>query len=190
MRVRATGFYTSGLSARRAAAALLLSGLLLAPGCGGASHGEWKIVFPAFRDGDWSIYVVGRDGGRPVRIGASPELAFGESLLASPDGRRLLLSGGFPGNAYRLVVMNADGSGRKDLGDGDPGTAAWSPDGRRIVFAGSRQPGLFVAGDARRVRQVGDGLPAPRALGRRGPVAAHPPRVGRRRCAGTGDEEG
>ena len=64
---------------------MLLSGLLLAPGCGGASPGEWQIAFPAFRDGDWGIYVVGRDGGRPVRIGASSELAFGESLLASPE---------------------------------------------------------------------------------------------------------
>ena len=125
---------------------MLLAGLLLASGCGGASRGEWNVVFPAFRDGDWGIYVVSRDGGTPVRIGASPELAFGESLLASPDGRRLLLPGGLPGNAYRLVVMNADGSGRKDLGDGDPGTASWSPDGKRIVFLTDGQPGLFVIG--------------------------------------------
>jgi len=117
---------------------LLLAGLLLASGCGGASRGEWNVVFPAFRDGDWGIYVVSRDGGAPVRIGASPELAFGELLLSSPDGRRLLLPGGLPGNAYRLVVMNADGSGRKDLGDGDPGTASWSPDGKRIVFESDR----------------------------------------------------
>ena len=122
---------------------MLLAGLLLASGCGGASRGEWNVVFPAFRDGDWGTYAVGREGGAPVRIGASPELAFGESLLASPDGRRLLLPGGLPGNAYRLVVMNADGSGRKDLGDGDPGTASWSPDGKRIVFLTDGQPGLL-----------------------------------------------
>ena len=48
---------------------MLLAGLLLASGCGGASRGEWNVVFPAFRDGGWGIYVVSRDGGAPVRIG-------------------------------------------------------------------------------------------------------------------------
>jgi hypothetical protein len=41
-----------------------------------------------------------------------------------------------------------------------------------------------------RVRQVGERLPAPRALGEARPMAAHPPSVGRgRRSSGTDGEE-
>ncbi|CAA9388811.1 MAG: hypothetical protein AVDCRST_MAG01-01-383, partial [uncultured Rubrobacteraceae bacterium] len=48
---------------------------------------------------------------------------------------------------------------------------------------------LVVAGDARRVRQVGDRLPAPRVVGEAGPLASHPPRSGRGERAGADDEE-
>jgi WD40-like Beta Propeller Repeat len=131
---RAVGFYTSGLSARTTAAALLLAGLLFAPGCGGASRGEWQIVFPGFRDGEWGIYAVGRDGGTPRRIGTSSEPEFGASPVPSPDGRRLILPSGVFLSTYGVAVMNPDGRGRTNLGTGDPTDAAWSPDGTRIAF--------------------------------------------------------
>ena len=69
-----------------------------------------------------------------MRIAGSSEPAFGDSPVPSPDGRRLILPGGVFRSSYRLVVMNADGSGRKDLGEGDPSGAVWSPDGKRIAF--------------------------------------------------------
>jgi Tol biopolymer transport system component len=152
-------FYTFGLSARTAAAALLLSGLLLAPGCGGGSRADWKIVFPGFLDGDWGLYAVGRAGGGPVRIGPSSEPSLGSVLSVSPDGRRLVFAAGLGVNGFRLAVMNADGSGRRDLGTGDPSSVAWSPDGKRIAFA-SLYGRLFVMdadGNGRRRLTGGDG---------------------------------
>lgn len=123
--------YTSGLSTKTVAAATLLSGvLLLAPGCGGGSGAEWKIVFPAARDGDWAIYVVDQKGGAPVRIAATSDPRFGEPPVPSPDGRKLILASGID----RLVVMNTDGSGRRRLAAGVLPSVAWSPDGKRIVF--------------------------------------------------------
>ncbi len=140
---------------------MVLSGLLLAPGCGGGSPGDWKIVFPGFRDGFWSLYAVGRQGGTPVRIGPSSEPVlgeFGSSLAVSPDGGRLIVAGDVP----RLIVMEADGSARRDLGSGDPSSAVWSPDGKRIAFTGL-QGGIFVIGadgkDKRRVAGIDDSGP-------------------------------
>ena len=48
---------------------------------------------------------------------------------------------------------------------------------------------LFMAGDAGRVRQVGDRLQALRAVAKAGPLAAYPPNAQRRVVARTGDQE-
>src|SRR5215210_5187641 len=53
---------------------------------------------------------------------------------------------------------------------------------------GWRGRALLLAGDARGVRQVGERLQAPRAVGQARPMAAYPPSVRGRRSAGTGDE--
>ena len=161
--MRLAGLYTSGLSARTATAALLLSGLLLAAGCGGASRADWKIVFPAFRDGDWSLYAVGRVGGKPMRVGPSTEPSLGSVLSVSPDRRRLVFASRVSLSGFRLAVMNADGSGRRDLGTGDPSSVAWSPDGNRIAVA-SLYGRLFVMdadGNGRRRLTGGDSDSSP-----------------------------
>src|SRR5215218_5596243 len=91
--VLSDGFYTSGLSAKTVAVATILCGVLLVMcGCGERSEDEWKIVFPAARDGDWAIYVVDRMGGPPVRIAATKEPTFGQPPVPSPDGRKLILA--------------------------------------------------------------------------------------------------
>jgi TolB protein len=134
--------YTSGLSAKTVAAAALLSGaLILVPGCGERSAGEWKIVFPAARDGDWAIYVVDQKGGAAVRIAATPEPTFGQPPVPSPDGRKLTLHN----SLNQVLVMNADGTGRKRLATGDPSSVVWSPDGKRLVFRGP-SAGLSIIG--------------------------------------------
>jgi hypothetical protein len=77
----------------------------------------------------------------------------------SPDGRKLVFAGSVGANGFRLAVMNADGSGRRELGTGDPSSVAWSPDGKRIAFA-SLYGRLFVMGadgSGRRRLTGGDG---------------------------------
>jgi Tol biopolymer transport system component len=110
-------------------------------GCGDRSAGEWTIVFPAARDGDWAIYVVDQEGGAPVRIAPLHDPIFGEPPVPSPDGRKLIL----PSPRYQLVVMDTDGTGRKRLASGNPSSAVWSPDGKRIVFPGLSE-GLSIIG--------------------------------------------
>jgi TolB protein len=128
-------------------------------GCGERFAGEWKIVFSAARDGDWAIYVVDQKGGAPVRIAATPEPIFGEPPVPSPDGRKLILP-----NPYQLVVMNADGTGRKRLATGDLSSVVWSPDGKRLVFGGLSSGLSIIGADGeggrRLTRQPGDAEPA------------------------------
>jgi Tol biopolymer transport system component len=73
----------------------------------------------------------------------------------SPDGKRLVFVDA--SDFEDLVTMNADGTGRRNLGLQGAGIAdetepAWSPDGRRIAFVGD---GLYVvAPDGSGLRRV------------------------------------
>lgn len=55
----------------------------------------------------------------------------------SPDGMRIASAKALPNGSYAIVVMNADGSGVRQItdgsgrGDSDP---RWSPDGQRLLF--------------------------------------------------------
>ena len=85
------------------------------------------------------IDVVAVDGrGRPRRVG---DLGPGTHAAPSPDGRRVAFLHAYPGDdGMQLYVMNADGSGRRqltetpDLSNLADSPLAWSPDGRSIAF--------------------------------------------------------
>jgi Tol biopolymer transport system component len=95
-----------------------------------------------------------------LRTGRIRDLGEGYSPDWSPDSNRLVF---LDAGARDLGTMNADGSGRRNLGltsyGIDQETApAWSPDGRRIAFVGT---GLYVVGadgaNPRKIRPEGHG---------------------------------
>jgi dipeptidyl aminopeptidase/acylaminoacyl peptidase len=123
--------------------------------------GRW-IAFSAIRKadrdyllGDTEIYVVPAAGGEPRAL--TDRRGPDDSPVWSPDGRRIAYTGHdeklFSYDVTRLYVMNADGSGRRELtggfdrsvgegvsadvaapfgGAGD--AVSWSPDGTRVLF--------------------------------------------------------
>ena len=113
-----------------------------APGDG--LHGA--IAFHSNRgSGVFEIFVMNADGTGVTQLTHTTVHNF--DPIWSPNGNQIAfgrVSGCFC--AFSVVVINADGSGEKVLTDnGFPG--AWSPDGKRIVFASDRDGGrlqIFV----------------------------------------------
>jgi Tol biopolymer transport system component len=132
------------------------------------------IAFSGLSTGDplESIQLV-----RPNGRGRRDLRIFGEGAIWSPDGMKIMY-GAHPGNGnWAVWVMNADGTGAKQLthpillepagSRGDlPG--AWSPDGKQIVYSadvdGDRELFLMNAdgSDQRRLTHIhgGDGAVA------------------------------
>lgn len=107
--------------------------ILFASNRGGRSLGVYH--------GLYDIYVMNADGGSPRSVSASVPAEMGWELRPAgwTAGGKVSFEGSYEVNGgwlNRFYVANADGSGTQTLlPDGDHFSAAWSPDGSKVVFA-------------------------------------------------------
>jgi TolB protein len=118
-----------------------------------------RIVFTSLKDGDLEIYTMNVDGGDVRRLTTTP--GYDGGPWWSPDGTQIVYRAWHPAdsalavyrdlltqrlvrpNRMELWVMNADGSGQRQitqLGGANFGPS-WTPDGKRLIFSSNyRQP--------------------------------------------------
>jgi Tol biopolymer transport system component len=108
-----------------------------------------RVAFSSNLEGEFSIYVVGVDGGGLRRLTDGP--GDDSEPAWSPDGSRIAFVRGFDATGSGVVVLTCispgdiltvgvdDGAAEVNLTQGAGGTdPAWSPDGKRIAFASDR----------------------------------------------------
>lgn len=97
-----------------------------------------RIAFTSLRDGG-GIYIVPALGGTPRLL-----VAHGSSPRFSPDGKWLLYQTGGRGTAAQLSLSPAAGGTPRAVAPESwrASRAAWSDDGRRIIFVGGPRAGL------------------------------------------------
>ena len=118
------------------------------------------------------IYVVNTDGTGLRQLTATPD-RWEEHPSWSPDGNRIVYADAGPGVVWvgeeTVWIMNADGSDRTQLNEGNGFFPTWSPDGRHILYVDfvSGEPlrfGVLIMNpDGSGVRRLTDveGWPAP-----------------------------
>lgn len=129
------------------------------------------IVWTSLRDGDLDIYAMNADGTHVRRL--TTELGYDGGPFFSPDSRRIVYRAQHPQsleevdeyqallkqklvkpNRLEIFVMNADGSGRRQVTSNGASNFSpyFYPDGRRIIFSSNARPGerafqLYVIND-------------------------------------------
>ncbi len=122
-----------------------------------------KIAFPSVRDGNWEIHAMDADGKNLTRL--TKHGPHDVSPSWSPDGSKIAFVSG-PQNIQfhpkHCFVMNADGTGMRNLTEDtdltDSFSPSWSPDGKKIVFSSRpnfRERDIYVmTAEGKRLRRL------------------------------------
>jgi Tol biopolymer transport system component len=136
-------------------------GLLVGPetdGSPGFSNQGDKIAFIRVGDGDFQVMSMLPDGSSVETLAKLPGEFYGYGW--SPTGDALLVNFTESGiTGFRYAIVNADGSGYRELNLGRPADyAGWRPNGKHIVFRGQLddgKAGIFIAdADGTNIRQL------------------------------------
>lgn len=116
-----------------------------------------SIVFTSARDGDLDIYVMNADGSNVRRL--TSEVGYDGGPFFSPNGSKIVYRAHHPAdsagiaefrallgeglvrpNRVEIMVMNADGSNKRQLTNNGAANFApfFHPDGRRIIFSSNK----------------------------------------------------
>jgi len=135
-----------------------------------------RIVFTSHREGDLDLYAMDADGTNVTRLTTEPGYdggaffsADGSKIVyrchhpvgeALDDFRALLAEGKVRPTTMEIHVMNADGTGRRQVTKLGAANFApfWHPDGRRIIFASNHEDPKGRNFDLYIVGEDGEGL--------------------------------
>jgi Tol biopolymer transport system component len=105
-----------------------------------SSRATGQIAFTSNRDGNFEIYVMNADGSNVRRLTDNSASDGQYGIAWSPDGKKLVFSSNRltgSNDNFQLFEMDADGSNAHLLNSSYCGCyPAFSPDGKRIAFAG------------------------------------------------------
>lgn len=107
-----------------------------------------KIVFATKRDLGWEIYRMNADGTNQVNLTNTKKSIDDYDPCWSADGKKIAFYSNRDFNTdgswnYEIYVMNADGTGQKNLSNNKAVDAypSWSPDGKKVAFTSDRTSG-------------------------------------------------
>ncbi|GAB4501444.1 MAG: hypothetical protein Fur0035_09860 [Anaerolineales bacterium] len=102
-----------------------------------------KIAFVREQNGNADIWLMNASGTQATAL--TDSLDYQGNFVWSPDGGQIAYFSGSDPNSAALMVMNADGSGQRQLSDAHQPFVVWSPDSRQIAYFGNHGAQLLAA---------------------------------------------